>query len=98
MKDPQSQILSRKDPRIQTSAPTVLQKQDIAVWHEGELVKLKVGDTGPVLTFDYLTAFKVLELMRYHAKQAKGFAGDGMISWRTLAVLTDAEENDKRGF
>jgi len=96
MKDPQGSILTRKDPRIQTIAPTVLQKQDIAIWHEGELVKLQVG-TG-VLTFDYPTAFKVTGLLRYHAKQAKGFAGDGSKNWSTFAVLTDAEENDKRGW
>ena len=86
----------RKSPKVQTIGPTVLTASKIKCWHEGELVKLQVRDA--TLTFDHPTAFQVVEMLRYHAKQAKGFAGDTTTSWRTFAVLTDAEENDKRGF
>ena len=47
---------------------------------------------------EFVLGYRREEMLRYHAKQAKGFAGDTSVSWRTFAVLTDAEENDKRGF
>ncbi len=50
----------RKSPKIQTIGPTVLSASKIKCWHEGELVKLQVRDA--TITFEYDTAFKVMEM------------------------------------
>ena len=95
MKDPQAKTLTRKSPKIQTIGPTILKQQEVAVWHEGELVKLQAGNI--TMTLDYPLALKVSQLLRVHGKEAKFFAGDKSKHWSTVAMLTDAEENYKRG-
>ena len=92
--DPQK-ILTRKDPRIQTVAPTLLKQGEVAVWHEGEIVKLKAGNV--TITMDYPMALQVSQLLRSHGKEAKFFAGDKSKHWSAVAFLTDAEENYKKG-
>lgn len=96
MRDPQTKTLTRKSPKIQTIGPTILKQQDYAVWHEGELVKMKAGNV--TITMDYPTTLKMSQLLRMHGKSAKNFAGDKGKHWSSIAVLTDAEENYKRGF
>ncbi len=70
---------------------------NMIVWHEFDCVKLDLG--GHTLTMEYPTAIKLSQLLRVHGKQAKKFAGDAGKSWSTEAsVLTDAEQNYKRGW
>ena len=66
------------------------------IWHEFDCVKFDLG--GHTLTMDYPTAIKLSQMLRTHGKQAKKFAGDAGKHWHTEAVLTDGEENYKRGW
>ena len=68
----------------------------MVVSHEFDCVKLDLG--GHTLTLDYPTAIKLSQMLRTHGKQAKKFAGDISKSWVAEAVLTDGEENYKRGW
>ena len=89
-----------QDPRvngkIQTIGPSLLEALDLVVWHEFDCVKFDVG--GHTLTMDYPTAIKLSQMLRTHGKQAKKFAGDSSKNWIAEAVLTDGEENYKRGW
>jgi len=89
-----------QDPRInqkiQTIGPSLLEAMNMEVWHEFDCVKLDLG--GHVLTMDYPTAIKLSALLRTHGKQAKKFAGDSAKYWTSESVLTDAEQNYKRGW
>ena len=66
------------------------------VSHELDTVWFEIG--GHRLTMDYPTAIKLSSMLRTHAKQAKKFAGDASKHWTSETVLTDAEENYKRGW
>jgi len=95
MDDPQSR-LTRKSPKIQTIAPTVLESTDMVVWHEGDLVFVKIKDK--VLKLHYSSAIELSTLLRNHGKQSKNISGDFSKHWSCFAALADAEENDKRNF
>jgi hypothetical protein len=96
MRDPQKKALTRKSPKVQTIAPTVLPQSGMVVWHEGDLVKLEVA--GKTLNMHYSTALKISQMLRVHGKQSKNISGDFARHWSTFAALSDAEENDKRNF
>ena len=68
----------------------------MVIEHEFDHVILTLG--GHKLTMDYPTAIKLSQMLRTHGKQAKKFAGDSSKSWLAEAVLTDAEQNYKRGW
>ena len=89
-----------QDPRvngkIQTIGASFLESHKIKIEHEFDCVKLTLG--GHTLTMDYPTAIKLSQMLRTHGKQAKKFAGDASKSWTAEAVLTDAEQNYKRGW
>ena len=90
----------KQDPRvnhkIQTIGPSLLEAQNMVIEHEFDCVKLTLGHH--TLTMDYPTAIKLSQMLRTHGKQAKKFAGDAGKHWTTEAVLTDAEQNYKRGW
>ena len=91
----------KQDPRvnqkIQVIGPSLLEAAKMVVSHEFDCVKLDLG--GHTLTLDYPTAIKLSQLLRVHGKQAKKFAGDAATNWSTEAsILTDAEQNYKRGW
>lgn len=90
----------KQDPRvngkIQTIGPSLLESMQMKVWHEFDCVKVEIG--GHVLTMEYPTAVKMAQMVRTHAKQAKKFAGDASKALHTESVLTDAEENYRRGW
>ena len=86
----------RADRKIQVIGPSLLESQKMKVWHEFDCVKVEIG--GHVLTMEYPTAVKLASMVRTHAKQAKKFAGDGSKDLMTEAVLSDAEENYRRGW
>jgi hypothetical protein len=93
---PAQEQRERKDPRVQTIGATVLTKQRIAVAHHLELVQITLGNQ--TLSIHYADAFQLAALIRGHAKQAKKFNGDARKHWSEFSVLTDAEENYRRGF
>jgi hypothetical protein len=84
-----------KDPRVQTIGASLLTKQRIAVDHERELVGVTLGNQR--LQMHYDDAFRLANLIRMHAKQAKKYAGDGRRHHSTFGVLLDAELNDILG-
>lgn len=84
------------NPKIQVIGPSLLESQKMLVSHEFDCVKLEVG--GHVLTMDYPSAAKLSSMLRVHAKQAKKFAGDASKHLECESVLTDAEENYRRGW
>ena len=90
----------KQDPRInqkiQVIGPSLLEAAKLVVWHEYDCVKLDLG--GHTLTLDYPTAIKLSALLRVHSKQARKFAGDASKHWASESVLTDAEQNYKRGW
>jgi len=86
----------RVNGRIQVIGPSLLESQKMKVWHELDCVKVEIG--GHVLTMEYPTAVKMSQMIRTHAKQAKKFAGDSSKGLLTEAVLSDAEENYRRGW
>ncbi len=96
MRMPQHKQAPRTNPKVQTIGPSLLEALNMVVEHEGDCVRMTVG--GSTLTMDYPTAIKLSQMLRCHGKQAKKFAGDGSLNWLSNAVLTDAEENYKRGF
>ncbi len=91
----------KQDPRInqkiQVIGPSLLEAAKLIVWHEYDCVKIDFG-AGHILTVDYPTAIKLSQLLRQHGKQAKKFAGDSSKSWLAEAILTDGEQNYKRGW
>jgi len=82
--------------KIQVIGPSLLESQNMIVSHEMDTVIVEIG--GRRLTMDYPTALKLSEMLRTHGKQAKKFAGDASKHWSTTGVLSDAEENYKRGW
>ena len=82
--------------KIQVIGPSLLEKLNLIVAHEMDTVWFEIGGTR--LSMDYPTALKFGFMLRTHAKQAKKFAGDHAKVWHTEAVLSDAEENYKRGW
>ena len=91
----------KQDPRvnekIQTIGPSLLEGAGFTVWHEFDCVKVDFG-AGHLWTADYPTAIKLSQLLRTHGKQAKKFAGDASKHWASESVLTDKEQNYKRGW
>jgi len=91
----------KQDPRvnnkIQTIGPSLLEAANLTVWHEFDCVITDFG-AGHLLTLDYPTTIKYSQLLRVHGKQAKKFAGDASKYWMSESVLTDAEQNYKRGW
>ena len=96
MRMPKHKQAPLDNPKVQVIGPSLLESLNMVVEHEFDCVKLTVG--GHTLTMEYPTAFTLSELLRCHGKQAKKFAGDGSLNLGGSAVLTDAEENYKRGF
>ncbi len=96
MRMPEHKQAPITDSMVQIIGPSMLEALNMVVEHEGDCVRMTVG--GSTLTMDYPTAFTLSELLRCHGKQAKKFAGDGSLNLGGSAVLTDAEENYKRGF
>lgn len=86
----------RLNPKVQIIGRSLLESQNMVIEHEMDTVKLTIG--GHTLTMDYPTAIKMSQLLRIHGKQAKKFAGDGSKHWLSESILTDAEENYRRGF
>lgn len=85
-----------RDRKLQTITPSLLQSLNMEVGHVGQVVYFKIGNHK--LEMDYPSAIKLSQMLRTHGKQAKKFAGDASKHWLSEAVLTDAEENYKRGF
>jgi len=93
--------MSEHEPRnakIQTVGPSVFKQIPIRILHELDTVVLTIG--GADLKMDYMAALEVAEKLRLHAKQAKKFAGHAKLRVVSTggSLLTDAEENDKRGW
>lgn len=84
------------DRKLQTIAPSLLESLSMEVGHTGQMVYFQIGNHK--LEMDYPSAIKLSQMLRTHGKQAKKFAGDASKTWLTEAVLTDAEENYKRGW
>jgi hypothetical protein len=82
--------------KVQVIGPSLLESQNMLVGHELDTVFVEIG--GRKLTMDYPTAIKLSEMLRTHGKQAKKFAGDSSLHYSANAVLTDGEENYKRGW
>lgn len=85
-----------KDPRIQTCGPSLLQNHDMSVHHEGELVIFRVKNVE--MKMDYPTALTLARMLFAHGKQAKKFAGDFSLTTRSIAVLTDAEQHERKNW
>lgn len=93
---PKSKQMPRNK-KIQVIGPTLLESQNMLVFHEMDTVVCDIG--GRRLTMDYPTAIKLSQMLRTHGKQAKKFAGDHSKHWATEAsVLTDREENYRKGW
>ena len=82
---------------LQTVGPSVIIGMPVRVSHELDTVVLDIN--GTVLTMEYPYAIAIAEKLRLHGKQAKKWNGDKGKHWSTEgSLLTDAEENYKRGF
>ena len=84
------------DSKVQTITPSLLESLKMEVGHLGQQVYFKVGNHE--FKMDYPSALKLSILLRAHGKQAKKFAGDFSRNLEGCAVLTDAEQNYKRGW
>ncbi len=72
----------------------ILQKTQYKVWAEGSTVTVQFGNVP--ITMDYKTALELAQFLRVTGRQAKANAGDRSVTIRTLGLLTDAEEDEKR--
>jgi hypothetical protein len=66
----------------------LLKRERIAVYSEGDLVVLNLGNVEVKLPYE--TALILSQWMRYRAKEAKKRAGDVSRHWSVIATLTDA--------
>ncbi len=74
----------------------ILPEGEMFVSHEMDTVWFEIG--GRRLTMDYPTALQLGRLLTVHGKQAKKFAGDFGTQFLATGVLTNAEENYKKGW
>lgn len=82
---------------LQTVGASLFQQLKVRVFHELDTVVLDIN--GTELKMEYPYAIAVAEKIKLHGKQAKKWAGDSSKHWSTAAsLLTDAEENYKRGW
>jgi hypothetical protein len=85
-----------RNEKVQVIGPTLLESQNMIVFHEMDTVVFEIGHHRCAM--DYPTAIKLSALLRTHAKQAKKFAGDHSKHWTSESILTDAEENYRKGW
>ncbi len=90
-------IRAPRDAVNQTVGASIIRPLKVRVFHERDTVVLEIDGTR--LAMEYPYAIAIAGQLRMHGKQAKKFAGDFSKHWSTEAsVLTDAEENARRGF
>lgn len=83
--------------KLQTVGASVFQPLKLRVFHEGDTVVFEID--GTQLKMDYDSALTVATHLKLHGRQAKKWAGDYRKVWSTEgSLLTDAEENYKRGW
>lgn len=70
--------------------------KSIRVGLDGSGVRIYLG-TNFSVTFDHTVALRLSEWLRIRGREAKRFAGDQSKAWRTLGLLTTAEQNQKLG-
>lgn len=73
----------------------LLRKTDVQVTHELDRVLLTIGNT--TMKMMYRDAFTLAAWLRANAAEAKRFAGDTSNIYTAIGMLSDAEENYKRG-
>lgn len=84
-------------PEIQTVGASLFRPLKIRIFHEHDTVVMQID--GRELKMEYPYAIAISQQLRMHGKQAKKWAGDVSRHWSTDAsLLTDAEENYKRGW
>lgn len=93
---PKHTQLPRGNADVQIIGPSVLKPLKIKVFHEMDTVILNIDGTELKMPWPY--AISLSSLLRTHAKQAKKLAGDASKTLHTSAVLTNAEENYKKGW
>lgn len=72
------------------SKPSLLKPHRYEVGHEGEYVKLTLGNT--TITMRYEDAITLSQHLRVHGKAAKREAGDQSRHWHAVAILNGAPE------
>ena len=86
-----------RKPELQTVGASLFRPLKIRIFHERDTVVLEIDRHE--LKMEYPYAIALSQQLRMHGKQAKKWAGDVSRHWSTDAsVLSDAEENDKRGW
>jgi len=65
--------------------PTTFTPQQMIIVSENELVAIKIGNT--TLRVHYEDAFRISQMIRVRAKEAKRFAGDTSRHWSLIANL-----------
>ncbi len=86
-----------RKPEIQTVGTSLFRPLKVRIFHERDTVVLDID--GHELKMEYPYAIAVSQQLRLHGKQAKKWAGDATKHWSTDAsILTDAEENYRRGW
>lgn len=82
-------------PQVGTGKPNrLVNRLRYGVKTQGEQVILTLGNAD--IEFDYMTAFEISQLLRFHAKEAKIIAGDIHKHWSILGNLRDIEDNFNR--
>lgn len=65
--------------------PTTFTPQQMIIVSENELVAIKIGNT--TLRVHYEDAFRISQMIRVRAKEAKRFVGDNSRHWSLIANL-----------
>jgi hypothetical protein len=70
-------------------------RTNFAVSHHAELVRVTVGNSG--FDMHYSDALQIAQWVRLNAKEAKRKSGDLSRAVQMAGILSDAEENYRRG-
>jgi hypothetical protein len=73
----------------------VAKRSSCSVSHVGELVRLKFGNQ--LIDMHYSDALQFSQWMRLNAKEAKRESGDRSRVVQMAGILSDAEENYRKG-
>jgi hypothetical protein len=74
---------------------SLAKRTNFAVSHHGELVRVTIGNSG--FDMHYNDALLFAQWMRLNAKEAKRESGDRSRVVQMAGILSDAEENYRRG-
>lgn len=73
-----------------------IQNFEWGVSYCGEMVYMEIGNNE--VGFHFSDGLKISQWLRFGGKQAKNWAGDTSRSMHATGILTDAEDNYKRGY